>query len=102
MTTTELADRVQAEDRSLQVLDVRENSEWHEEHIPGAIHVPFHQLLSHLDDLPSNRPIATICGGGVRSSIAASILKAHGFDPVNVPGGMSGYKAAHGPLTTSP
>lgn len=92
MSTTELRSRIEANDRSFQVLDVRENSEWREGHIPGAIHIPFHQILSHLDDVPSNKPVATICGGGIRSSIAASILKAHGFDAINIPGGMDAYK----------
>jgi glyoxylase-like metal-dependent hydrolase (beta-lactamase superfamily II)/rhodanese-related sulfurtransferase len=100
-STAELRHRIEAGDRSFQVIDVRDDSEWHEGHIPGAIHIPFHQLLSHLDEVPSNKPVATICAGGTRSSIAASILKAHGFDPVNVVGGMSAWTASTVPLSES-
>jgi hydroxyacylglutathione hydrolase len=94
MPTSELRERLAVGDRSFTLLDVREESEWKEGHIAGAIHVPFHQLPRHLDELPSNKPVATICGGGVRSSTAASILQAQGFEPVNVVGGMDAWKSA--------
>ena len=76
------------------VLDVREVSEWREGHIEGAIHIPFHQLEGRLDTLPSNKPIAPICGSGTRSSIAASLLQREGFEPVNVIGGMDAWNEA--------
>jgi hydroxyacylglutathione hydrolase len=94
MPASELHGRLEAGDKSFTVVDVREDSEWKEGHIPGALHVPFHELSKHLDDLPSNKPVATICGGGTRSSIAASILQAQGFEPVNVVGGMDAWKSA--------
>ena len=56
--------------------------------------MPFHQVPRYLDELPSNKPVATICGGGARSSTAASILQAQGFEPVNVVGGMDAWKSA--------
>lgn len=93
-TAAELNARMQSGDRSFVVLDVREDSEWKEGHIPGAVHVPFHQLAAHLDMVPSHKPVATICGGGTRSSIAASILQADGFEPLNVADGMDAWKAA--------
>ncbi len=57
------------------------------------------KILSHLDEVPSNKPVATICSGGVRSSIAASVLKAHGFEPINVVGGMDALKSSTIPLS---
>lgn len=94
MPAAELYERLRAGDKSLTVIDVREGSEWKEGHVLGAIHIPFHQLSSHLDELPSNRPVATICGGGTRSSIAASILQAQGFEPMNVTGGIDAWNAS--------
>jgi len=91
ISAAELYERITSGDRSFQVVDVREESEWKEGHVPEAIHIPFHQLTSRLDQLPSNKPIAAICGGGTRSSIATSILKAEGFEPVNVSGGMGAW-----------
>jgi glyoxylase-like metal-dependent hydrolase (beta-lactamase superfamily II)/rhodanese-related sulfurtransferase len=92
ITTAELYERITGGNRAIQVLDVREESEWKEGHVPGAIHIPFHELAARIDQLPSNKPIATICGGGTRSSIAASILKAEGFEPLNVAGGMGAWE----------
>lgn len=97
---SELRERLQSGDRSFTVLDVREDSEWSEGHIDGAVHIPFHQLRKNLDLVPSHKPVAVVCGGGTRSSIAASLLQGEGFDPMNVSGGMgawnsSGYPLAH-------
>lgn len=94
MSVEDLHRRLETSDKSIQVIDVRERSEWDENHIQGAIHIPFHQLREHLNDVPSNKPLATICGGGTRSSIAASILKAEGFEPVNVMGGIDAWNSA--------
>ena len=49
-----------------------------------------------LDGLPRDRPIATICASGYRSSVAASLLRAAGFEQVaSVAGGIpTGRRAA--------
>lgn len=98
LSVEEVRLRIEAKDRGFVVLDVRENSEWNEQHIPGAIHIPFHALKSRLDELPTRKTIAAFCGGGIRSSIAASILQAQGFTTNNIPGGMSAWEATGGPL----
>ncbi len=89
-----LHERIEAGNNPYTVLDVREPSEWREGHIEGALNIPFHQIATHIDDLPSNKPVAAICGGGNRSSIATSILQREGFDPVNIVGGMDAWKGA--------
>ena len=53
-----------------------------EGHIPGSIHIPFAELRDRLDELPRERPIATICKAGKRSGLAASILQREGFEGV--------------------
>jgi hydroxyacylglutathione hydrolase len=74
----DLAERLGAGDGVL-VLDVRDGDEYAEAHIPGSLHVPYGQLLERLDELPADRTIATICSGGKRSGLAASILQREGF-----------------------
>jgi glyoxylase-like metal-dependent hydrolase (beta-lactamase superfamily II)/rhodanese-related sulfurtransferase len=90
----ELGEMVAGGRNGYTILDVREESEWREGHIESALNIPFHQLQSHLDDLPSSRPVATICGSGTRSSIAASLLQREGFEVANVAGGMDAWLAA--------
>ncbi len=65
-------------DGPLQVLDVRERSEWDAGHIPGSVHIPYHDLSSAPDALDLERPIAVICGSGQRSAVGASLLQRHG------------------------
>ncbi len=77
----ELARRLDSPDSPL-VLDVRGAAEYEAGHIPDSLHVPFAQLRERLDELPSERPIATICKAGKRSGLAASILQREGFEGV--------------------
>jgi hydroxyacylglutathione hydrolase len=73
LTVPELAER-----DGVQILDVREDSEWRAGHIPGSLHVPYHDIHSLPDGLDPEQPVAAICASGQRSSTAASLLKAYG------------------------
>jgi len=77
----ELARRVEGSDGPL-VLDVRNAAEFESAHIPGSLHIPFGQLRDRIDEVPRERPIATICKAGKRSGLAASILQREGFEGV--------------------
>ncbi len=82
------------------VLDVRSNSEWADGHIAGATHLMLGDLLLQLHHLQTQDTIYTVCGSGYRSSIAASILAAHGFTHlINLDGGMSAWNRQKLPLT---
>jgi hydroxyacylglutathione hydrolase len=76
-----LAERLGAED-GIVVVDVRDDDEYGEAHIPGSLHIPYGHLLERLDELPSDRTIAAVCSGGKRSGLAASILQREGFTDV--------------------
>src|SRR5262249_5321304 len=64
-------------DTPIQVVDVREPSEWGEGHIDGARNIPFQAILEQAETLDSARQVYLICGGGERSTIAASLLQPH-------------------------
>jgi glyoxylase-like metal-dependent hydrolase (beta-lactamase superfamily II)/rhodanese-related sulfurtransferase len=66
----------------LLVLDVRDDDEFDEAHIPGSVHIPYGELIERLDELPRDRPIAAVCTGGKRSGLAASLLQREGFKGV--------------------
>ncbi len=76
----ELAQRL--EDDDLLVLDVREEDEFAEAHIPGSVNLPYGELPERQGELPRDRAIAAICSGGKRSGLAASILQREGFERV--------------------
>jgi hydroxyacylglutathione hydrolase len=84
------------------VIDVRQPSEFQSGHIAGSLAIGAGELPDRLDQLPRNRQIATICASGYRSSVAASLLRAAGFERVAwVPGGVptweaKGYPVAYG------
>ena len=55
-------------------------------HIVGTQHLPLHQLLSRIDEVPDDRQVWLHCAAGYRASIGASILAAAGRDVVLVDG----------------
>lgn len=65
-------------------LDVRSAAEWEAGHVEGSIHVPYQQLRDDIpDELRSqDKPLAIVCGSGVRSALAASLLKRSGVEDV--------------------
>ncbi|MEY3052963.1 MAG: hypothetical protein RLY31_2748 [Bacteroidota bacterium] len=77
--------------KSMHLLDVRRSSEFDTEHIQGATSFPLDFINEHMASVDRNQTYYLHCAGGYRSVIAASILKARGFDRVvNIQGG---YKA---------
>ena len=62
----------------VQLVDVRELSEWRAGHIPGSLHRPYHDLHELPSEIDPERPVAAICASGQRSATAASLLSAHG------------------------
>ncbi len=63
------------------VLDVRRQDEWDDGHIPGATHIPIHEVVERLDEVPA-APLWVHCASGYRASIAASLLDRAGHDVV--------------------
>lgn len=79
--------------RELVVFDVRKPSEFNDEHLVGARLAPLDFLNDYLDEIPKEGEVYLHCAGGYRSMIAASILKARGWNNViDVDGGMKSLK----------
>jgi len=83
------------------VLDVRQPAEWAEGHIEDATFVTLAELPARLDEVSDDRPLVAVCGSGLRSSVAASLLAAKGRRMLTFPGGMSAWKVAGLPTTSS-
>jgi rhodanese-related sulfurtransferase len=71
------------------LLDVRSRSEFVAGHLPGALNIPHTQLRGRLAEVPPGRPIRVYCASGVRSYLAARILRQHGWaDVASLSGGL--------------
>jgi len=86
----------------LQLVDVRRPPEWKDGHIRQAAWMPLDRLSELAKTLDTKRPVAAICAGGYRSSIATSVLERIGFQKItNVVGGMAAWTGAkHETVTT--
>ncbi len=77
------------------VLDVRDQGEWDEGHIKGAVHIPYYFVEQRLQELDRAWPLAAlavICASGQRSTLACSVLQRHRFTELcNVVGGMDAW-----------
>jgi len=100
--SVERIDVVQLHERdgAVQILDVRETTEWEAGRIPGSIFTPYHDLTGIPDGLDPSGPIAVICSSGQRSALAASVLKRHGADDVIhvADGGVGTWEAQGWPI----
>jgi len=57
------------------------------------LHMPMQSIPARLDELDKTRPIACLCHHGSRSMQVASFLMQHGFEVVNVAGGIHAWSA---------
>jgi molybdopterin/thiamine biosynthesis adenylyltransferase/rhodanese-related sulfurtransferase len=77
------------------ILDVREQDEWDEGHIPGAVHIPRGNLESRIEAAAPDhsRRIVVYCAVGNRSAFAAKTLEELGYeDAVSLTGGFTDWK----------
>jgi rhodanese-related sulfurtransferase len=84
----------------VQILDVRERSEWDEGHIPGSAFLPWHDIEAVPDGLDPGRPIAIVCASGQRAAVAASLVKRSGAEHVIhvIDGGVPAWAELGQPL----
>ena len=76
------------------IIDVRQESEYAEGHIPGAINIPLRTITQNLDKIPSDAPTVVYCASGLRAGMALATLKMLGYD--NVKSFSGGWKAWSG------
>lgn len=95
ISLAEVARRLDGEEESLIVLDVREKDAYEEGHIPGARHIPRGQLeLRVNEELPDpTARIVTVCEFGKISILAAATLRSLGFLRTSaLDGGMNSWR----------
>jgi glyoxylase-like metal-dependent hydrolase (beta-lactamase superfamily II)/rhodanese-related sulfurtransferase len=81
------------------VLDVRRDQERAESFIAGSVHIPIHEVLARLDEVPPGT-VWVHCAAGYRAGIVAALLDARGLDVVVIDESFDLAGPAGLPLTT--
>ena len=89
----------------LTLVDVREESEYAKDHLPGAIHlgkgIIERDIEAKVPDLSAE--VVLYCGGGFRSALAADNLQKMGYkNVVSMDGGIREWREKNYPLTNKP
>ncbi len=87
-------------DAKLVLIDVREQDEFADWKIPGAINIPLGELDSRVDEVPRNHHVVTICAKGTRAAEGAEILRAHGISSRVLDGGMGAWATTYDTVET--
>ena len=84
------------------LIDVREESEFAKDHLPGAIHMGRGIIERDIEmRIPDpNTPVVLYCGGGFRSALAADNLQKMGYtNVISMDGGVREWREHNYPLT---
>ncbi len=96
ITVADVQKKINAKNNIL-LLDVRTATEFDGplSHIAGAVLLPIQELEQRVDELNEHKEkeIIVICRSGNRSQTGTRILISHGFNAVNMLGGMEAWNA---------
>ena len=83
------------------VLDVRDDSDFAEGHLPNSTHIPAEKMEDRWHEIEKYKdlPIVVIYQSGVRSGKASSILHKNGFTQIHsIMGGIDAWRRANLPI----
>jgi len=81
------------------LIDVREQWEYDEGHIPGVTLIPMNEVPNRLTEIPTDKEVIVTCRSGNRSGQITDYLRQQGFDNVhNMSGGIVEWEAAGYPV----
>jgi rhodanese-related sulfurtransferase len=88
-----------AQDRDLQIVDVREAYEREAGFIAGSLHVPLVELTARAQEIDRERPVVFYCRVGTRSDMAAQAFRASGMQALSMRGGLVRWASENRPLS---
>jgi hydroxyacylglutathione hydrolase len=98
ISAEEFASRAKAD--HLNILDVRKDGEYQSMHLEDAQHFALDYINTQMNAVDKSKTYYIHCAGGYRSVIAASILKARGFNNlIDIAGGFAALKKTDLPTT---
>jgi hydroxyacylglutathione hydrolase len=81
---------------AMTVVDTRDEHEWVDGHVPGAVHMYVPDVPHRADEIPREAPVAVHCASGYRAGIAASLLEQAGLTKIiHVNGEYSDWDRLH-------
>ncbi|HVP02800.1 MAG TPA: rhodanese-like domain-containing protein [Solirubrobacteraceae bacterium] len=86
----------------ISLVDVRTRAEYEQVRVPGALHIPLHEVRARMHEIRDDRPAAFVCRSGHRSAAAARRVARERPDVLNVAGGMGAWLAAGLPTARCP
>jgi len=101
VSVDETRERMQA-DKSVRLIDVREDNEWEAAHAAGAEHLGKGIIERDIEaEVPDKTTeLVLYCGGGYRSALAADVLQQMGYTNVfSMAGGWKAWKDSGAPVT---
>jgi len=85
---------IREEDKKIQILDVREDTERDHAHVKGTIHIKLTEIANRHSELDKNKNVFVMCHTGTRSQTVVKWLKTKGYPySVNVLGGIDAWAA---------
>jgi rhodanese-related sulfurtransferase len=95
-TAREVADLVARDD--VQLIDVREPTEYEAGRIAGSRLIPLADLAARVQTIDRDAPVVFYCRSGSRSAMATAAFLQAGFDAHNMAGGLLDWQAEGLPL----
>ncbi|MEK7346396.1 MAG: rhodanese-like domain-containing protein [Pseudomonadota bacterium] len=81
----------------MMVIDTRDASQFGKDHIPGAVHIEWRQVLAQSAQIPKNKTVLLYCNTGSLSAQAGFALRVAGWENVRIlQGGYAEWKAKGG------
>ncbi|OLO28514.1 rhodanese [Alkalihalophilus pseudofirmus] len=74
------------------IIDVREVDEVAAGKIPGSLNIPLGLLEFRMHELDKAKEYIIVCRSGARSAMATNFLESHGYNVINMIGGMIEWK----------
>jgi rhodanese-related sulfurtransferase len=86
------------EQGAIELIDVREPTEWEAGRIAGARHLPLGEISAQAETISREREVVFYCRSGARSAMATEVFSQAGWDAHNLVGGLLDWQAAGLPL----
>lgn len=94
MDAADLKKKIEANDSTYVLVDIRAAADFEKGHVTGAINIPFATVGANLDKLPKDKQVVVSCYSGQTSGQTVAVLKMAGFNAISLKGGFPSFEKA--------